>query len=526
MCIVHLYAVRLNIFGIQENIRADKNQLDLKDRLSPSNFARDNLSECLGNTRKETLQRIYQWVDTREYPNVLLLIGAVGTGKSTIATTVAEEYQKRGQLGCRVFFLQGRSHPGDVLQTIAYSLAVYNQSIAESLAEKLRNSGDIDPSSLKTKFEILLREPLSAAATKTYSPILIVLDALDECGTPDTRRSLMSVLWDDLSTLPASFRFLITSRPENDILTFTSLQSSKVETFDLDEQVKESKLDVFTYIKHELEGLRSSKTLRIPQGWPWDENIQSIADIADGLFIWASTAINLVREKQFDQFASLVELAKDRKRLDLNELYTTILENAFKWDEGSKEMFVGVFSFVLFGKSPLSDEDINGILGINTAPDVLMHLRSLVVYSPGNPITIQHASFYDYLISCNGKPWYVDPDVQKSYIASTCFERMGELLKHNICNISSSFALNSDVPDIDNRVTRCIPQFLNYICCNWIHHLQDVSYSQDLCSKLRSFVSKQLLFWFEVLSLTKTFNRHVGPALLFAIGWIGVSASC
>ena len=147
------------------------------------------------------------------------------------------------------------------------------------------------------------------------------------------------------------------------------------------------------------------------------------------------------------------------------------------------------------------------------------------MYEPGNPITIRHASFYDYLISCKGMPWYVDPSMQRTYIASKCLERMGDLLKHNICDIPSSFALNTDVPDIDNRVMRCIPPFLKYICCNWVHHLQDVSYPQQLCSKLRSFVYNQLLFWFEILSLTSAFNDHAGPTLLFATQWLGVSAS-
>ena len=120
------------------------------------------------------MQDIYDWVDAEGYSNVLLLVGAAGTGKSTIATTVAMKYQEIGQLGCHMFFLRGRSQPGSVLQTIAYSLAFYNQSIAESLVEQLRNSGDIGPSDLKTKFEILLREPLSALATNAGSPVLIV----------------------------------------------------------------------------------------------------------------------------------------------------------------------------------------------------------------------------------------------------------------------------------------------------------------------------------------------------------------
>ena len=135
--------------------------------MNPSDVAVDDRTECLENTRKKTLDSIYQWVDASGYPNVLLLVGAVGTGKSTIAMTVAGEYQKRGQLGCYLFFLQGRSHPESVLQSIAYYLAVYNQSIAEYLVKKLRKSGDIGSSNLKTKFEILL--------LRGYSPLRLLI---------------------------------------------------------------------------------------------------------------------------------------------------------------------------------------------------------------------------------------------------------------------------------------------------------------------------------------------------------------
>ena len=146
----------------------------------------------------------------------------------------------------------------NALQTIAYSLAVYNQSIAECLVDQLKDRGDLGPSNLKAKFDILLREPLYTAAIEVHEPILIVLDALNECGTPKSRWNLINVLRDRLPTLPPNFRFIITSRPENDILVFNSLRSPNVQTFDLDKRINENKVDVSTFIKHELEELRSS----------------------------------------------------------------------------------------------------------------------------------------------------------------------------------------------------------------------------------------------------------------------------
>ena len=197
-----------------------------------------------------------------------------------------------------MFFFRERSHPRSVLQTVAYSLAVFSQTIAESLIDKLKDSCDLGPSNLKTKFDILLREPLYTAAIKVRELILIVLDALDKCRTPEARRGLINVLQDRLPTLPPNFRFIITSRPEKDIFTFTSLPSSNVQTLNLDHQMDENRLDVFTYIKHELERLRLFGSLDVPQGWPWEEGLLCLADTEDGLFIWVSTAINIISREQ------------------------------------------------------------------------------------------------------------------------------------------------------------------------------------------------------------------------------------
>ena len=90
--------------------------------MNPSGFSGDDRSECLENTRKKPLQDIYDWVGAEGHPNILLLIGAVGTGKSTIATMVAEKFQRSRQLGCQMFFVWGKGDPGNVLQTIAHLL--------------------------------------------------------------------------------------------------------------------------------------------------------------------------------------------------------------------------------------------------------------------------------------------------------------------------------------------------------------------------------------------------------------------
>ena len=495
----------------------------MKNTLNPSHISGEGRPECLENTRVQTLQDIYKWISGTGYPNILLLTGGAGTGKSTIATTVAERYRGDGHLGCHLFFIRGKNDPSTVIRTISYNLAVSYPPIARFIDAEVKRSGELSSATLKSEFDILLRKPLSSITSEINHPILIVLDAIDECGIPHSRRVLMSVLRDGIPSLHSAIRFLITGRPEEDIIPFASLPN--VRHITLDHQSEESMHDVPAYIEYELGMLRSSNMLKVPSNWPWDESLRTLSQSANGLFIWASTAVKFVQEGRLNRFKRLERLVNNPRLLNLDDLYIIVLENAFQWDDYESSVFKDVLSLILFSKSPLSIQDITGILGLqeDTASELLSCLRSLVAYGEGQPIKIHHTSFYDYLVSCVDMPWHIDIEVQKRNIANICFDRMGELLRYDICGLEMSLKFNKDVPDIHERIKRNIPSFLKYICCNWSNHIRDVPYSQGLCEKLKSFAYHQLLFWFEVLSLTEKFGDYVGTALVYAIQWVGVS---
>ena len=60
-----------------------------------------------------------------------------------------------------------------------------------------------------------MQEPLTTlTASHNLGPIIIILDALDECGTPETRNELLDLL---SSGLLGMFRLSIASRDEPDI---------------------------------------------------------------------------------------------------------------------------------------------------------------------------------------------------------------------------------------------------------------------------------------------------------------------
>ena len=112
---------------------------ELKDVLNPVHLSGYDRPHCLENTRMSIRKEIDNWIQSTTSPNVFLLLGAAGTGKSTISTTIAEEYRGNGSLGCHLFFLRDKSDPTTVIRTIAYNLAVYNQNIAECINDALKD---------------------------------------------------------------------------------------------------------------------------------------------------------------------------------------------------------------------------------------------------------------------------------------------------------------------------------------------------------------------------------------------------
>ncbi|EJD05297.1 WD40 repeat-like protein [Fomitiporia mediterranea MF3/22] len=334
-------------------------------------------------------------------------------------------------------------------------------------------------------------------------PVVIVLDALDECGTEKTRRSLMESFWKALPELPKNFRFLITSRKEPDINRAFSGRPHRILTVELEHG--------------------SEHYLPIPDDWQW--KIDRLATAAAGLFIWASTAVKLV---DCDNPApKLKNLVSDSQHLTgLEQLYDSVLMTSgisFD-DESSQVRFSQVVGLILLSRSQLTDDTIDGLLGfLNDEPSrlILSRLQSVLVFTRGEPIHFCHTSFHDYLVSAGREsdPWFIDIETQKKLIALRCFDVMRGILQFNICSIASSYIPNEQIPDLPDRIKASIPSHLEYTCLFWSQHLLETPFSHVLLDELSEFLDEHLLYWLEVMSLLEKVNI-AGPALLHAMNWV------
>jgi hypothetical protein len=173
-----------------------------------------SIGTCDEGTRVKLLARITGWVDDKDPSSkALCMTGAVGSGKSAVALTVAKECVRRHVLVASFFFSSlddTRNDCSRVVTTIAYQLGLQNPSLRDAITDAVSVDPLVFGTSLSTQATKLILEPLRKAGFDSV-PGLILLDGIDECVEEEQSR-LMAIAKHILET--TSFRVFITGRPE------------------------------------------------------------------------------------------------------------------------------------------------------------------------------------------------------------------------------------------------------------------------------------------------------------------------
>jgi len=137
-------------------------------KLEPAKMDPSRRTECLERTRTDVLTFITDWAsDLGQAQNVLLLHGLAGSGKSTIATTVANRFREQGRLGAFLFFdrrVTERSDPTIVVRTLAYQIGSFYPQIGTFLSAAIDDTPTILLSPIAFQFHKLLVDILPSIA--------------------------------------------------------------------------------------------------------------------------------------------------------------------------------------------------------------------------------------------------------------------------------------------------------------------------------------------------------------------------
>ncbi|KAK6991838.1 WD40 repeat-like protein, partial [Favolaschia claudopus] len=503
-------------------------------KLSPVDMNASSRPLCLAGTRCQITDDIAEWLTVRQsddipkclafYPdhgarNILWFTGVAGSGKSTIATTLSESFRHVHRLGAFLFFDRNdstRSDPNGVIRTMAYLLALSNPHIATEISGVIVRDPAIVNAPIKTQFSKLLLEPLCSVEHLIPGPIIIILDALDECGSRLSRHALLSIISSEFPRLPHFVRILITSRPEADLIDHFQNHFPRM-NLDLETSAD----DVQLFIHHEIAQIGSRKCLG--STWVTQNDISALIKLANGLFIWASTALRFIDGfKPLEKMKTLIT----GKPTHLNDLYDVALQNAYLLhDESFTRAAHPVLTCLVLAKIPLDAETLDALLGFGTqradTAEVLKYLGCVVQWGPNNHACILHASFADYItgIHPSKQPWAVNPLIGHCSLAVECLLVLTNQLRFNMCSFTNSHVLNDDVPDLFNKTMIAMKSPLVYASCFWFHHMREAGFDPELLAVLKTFLQTKFLFWLEALSLLDHASSAL-PALHIALNYV------
>jgi hypothetical protein len=493
---------------------------------------------CLEGTRVDIRNVIQQWTqDLGGDRRVFWLRGMPGTGKSTIARTVASSLALEGRLGGSFFFSKGQLNPHNATQlftTLASQIADVLPDVRPYISSAIEEKRDIGGKQLFEQWDRLILKPLLALDSKLQKglypsfALVLVIDALDECEGDEDVEEIVRLFSEIKGLKIVHLRVFMTSRPEN-FRRSRFGEMPKDLYFDMDlSKVSRSKSqtdkdDIMKLVEFELAQMRRKHHFQ--EDWPGEEIIEKLAQKADGLFIYAATACRFLGaaattaavknrlETIFDD-----EVDSNSPQQNLDNIYAQILRFSVAEKIRREKLeiyrrFKQILGPIVLLFNPLSIDGLGELLSISKVEieDTLRDLYSIidVPESQTAPIQMLHLSFPEFLLDHQRCPeeFVIDRIQTHNELVNMCLKSMSKTLKRDICGLKKPGTLTKDVKS--SVVEGCLPDHVQYACRHWIGHL--IQGDIDLCDNrdVHKFFKEHFLHWLEALGLLGSIDEGV-----------------
>jgi NACHT domain len=471
----------------------------------------------------DLLHKIFNWADGSEEKCIFWLNGLAGTGKSTIARTVARKYFDEKRLGASFFFSRGGGdvgHAGKFVSSIALQLADSIPELHQYIYNAIAECNDIASRSLRDQWHKLVLHPLSKLDSNgCQSLYVLVIDALDECDDDNNIRTIIQLLAEVQLLERVRLHIFLTSRPEIPIrhgfYQIPNAQHEDLVLHNISPSIVDHDITIFLEYNLRLIGQE-----RFPDSaWPGEEVITNLVQRTSGLFIWAATACRFIREgkrfaaKRLDMIlngggGSSTTTAPEKH---LNEIYTTVLKYSVspEYSDEEKEeayhMLREVLGSIIIFFSPLSINSVSRLLQV-TKEDIYQTLEDLhsildVTKDQTRPLRLHHPSFRDFLLSrdrCEDPSFWVDEKKAHQKLAYHCIQLMSTTLKQYICSVDAPGVLITDIET--SQIEQSLHAEVQYACLYWAQHFHKSGTQLHDDNHVHCFLQKHLLHWLEALA--------------------------
>ncbi|KAJ4864694.1 AAA ATPase domain-containing protein [Trichoderma breve] len=485
---------RILLKSIQKEFILSK--LQVAQGAAYDDFSQAFRDECHPGTRLEILDTIYKWAADPSSPSIFWLQGLAGTGKSTIAQTVAKNLDGKS-LGASFFFKRGVGDRGTARRffaTIASQMIRKQPILTQVLHEILQEEPEIGSKLLETQFRELwarLLKEVHIESTPEWTTIVVVVDALDECDPPKDAKLLIKLLTAHNMGPLVKIKIFLTSRPEYHINQQFNITDSILE-------------------------------------WPGKTTLDRLVRMASPLFISAATISRMLRNDQWpatpNQKIDYILEFSTRGEGHVEDLYRSILAQIMdKIPTHARNNFIAEFqkivgSIILLA-SPLSVSSLSNLIGIHKGEiyNKINPLSSVLdVQSADTPIKLFHLSYRDFLLdensfigknseSCRGLR--IKEATIHALLAERCVQLLSTDLHNDICNLQDPGVGREDVQK--ETIEKHLPQAIAYACIYWVFHVQAGKTELHDGGPEHKLLQSKMLNWIEALTWLGRINEGV-----------------
>ncbi|KAJ1309343.1 hypothetical protein OPQ81_006122 [Rhizoctonia solani] len=473
---------------------------------------------CMDGTREAVLNRIITWTQNHKNSERFMWIsGQAGMGKTAVAASLCQRLDSIRRLAGSFFCPRNDPNFADPLRLIynlVHEIASRCPAYAHEVSNAICASRTLCTAHLSIRYEGLVKGPLKRLKSLSApAPLIVIVDALDECGDCDTRSKVLHMLY-DMSRLVPWLKVIFTARPEGDLLKDFQKHCPHEPIVHL--QTYDAFDDIRAYIHGHLGDLAREEQ------WP-DTSIDQLCTMDEGVFLWAALATKYIKKSTIPPLSRLQQVIENRKSPvteDFDTMYASALKVAMSDpNDDTKEAYYRCIGAVLVTSEhkPLAILDlqyplvVDDQIGQGTLERIISSLGPLIFIADGQDVRFHHSSFKSYAIN---NIFHSDHrfslETRESSIANCCIKVMQHDLRFNICGLESSHLLNSEVPNLKHRIYSCVKPALKYACIHWIDYFA-TSPNQGLVDTIVKFLEgPQLMYWIEVFSLIHCLYAALG----------------
>ncbi|KIM22045.1 hypothetical protein M408DRAFT_294008 [Serendipita vermifera MAFF 305830] len=514
--------VHLSILQLAMRVSTSLTQTKLGHFLRNAVNARgERVKPLAPGTRLSIINRLVEWGNSNDtHDRIFWLNDEAGTGKSSIAAHMANKWREEGALGARFFFDRsgGRDlwNLGRFCTTLAKEMSD-NHPLAHALYfEMLPNTPDLEDQSFTDAFNLLVVSVAEQLGKRTPTPLIFVIDALDECDVDDVPLLVDSV-FESLSRLPAHVRFLLTSRPTMEMKAILgnlpNVGGKDAVLLDVRNGDFARDHDIMIYVQHTLKQFSVT-----------DQN--TIIQCASGVFLWAFLACEtLLRTIVPKKTLSMFENKANNPTMQI--LYEAALEAALPVEPSPHTMnlFRSVLQGVVLPYTPVSIFSVQSffphqaqetVQGDEYVDHFVKKLGSIMKDgTPFLPIHILHPTFREFIEDQrHGTKFYIAPPIGHYTIAIASLAILTKNLCSNVLGLDDGKSpLPTYVPpefEPPIRLSSDIEAPLRYAVAYWAKHGSLAVEEDDRIQIIvQNFFKARLLLWIEWASAIQALSECI-----------------